>query len=90
MSDTEKREVAFFVKPCDESDPQAMAMYYPKRESDHTLLLRLMCEGKLEWIRDLGTWAFHTNGKCYDSTLDDFGCPRLTDELRKAIEEAGL
>ena len=58
--------------------------------ADHALLLRLVCEGKIDWIRRLGAWGLLVNGKCYDSTLDEHGCPRLTDELRKAIKEAGL
>ena len=60
---------------------------------DHALLLRLMCEGKLRYfvagIADSSAFMVSTTGRMYGTTPDAQGCPRLTDELRKAIQEAG-
>ena len=58
--------------------------------ADHTLIARLMCEGKLGYESDYGCWHIGTSQDCFKTTLDAYGVPRITPELRQAIKEAGL
>lgn len=59
---------------------------------DYALIARLMCEGRLRWLGGISQWMLSILGdNIYSySTLDPFGVPRLTPELRMAIKEAGL
>ena len=53
---------------------------------DHALVARLLASGVLRWI-DSGLCLYFDglHQSCYGTTLDEFGVPILTDELRRDI-----
>lgn len=59
---------------------------------DHALLLRVIVSGRAHWqpfaFSSLGRGEVVVGVQRYIVSLDDFGCPLLTDELREALVSA--
>lgn len=59
---------------------------------DHASLLAALVSEDARWEKDEGLltiWEPSGAGHCFEVSLDDFGCPVVTDEIRAALAKAG-